>query len=597
MKRFLSPYFAFFGFCTALVIQPASAQVSYEWNNHATGAHLWSNPDNWVHYNEDDLAREHPITGTPGNPESGLIQFIRNGAPGQSSYTVVMDTEGDQRIAGGILLNKTGTTSLGTLTLDIDENRLIVDGSSVFVYPSSSSSGHRTVAIVTNGTLRLGDTHSASLILGESGTAAGSTTNVITTKFTGSSVLDTANTSNISISSSIGSTRINNMRLDLADAKLISGSLDHTLSVTQSIAIGYVASGAGYTRKGEMNLGVLSTLSIGQDLVLGHTNRTSSTLDGETGKPVYDTAGVLTFSEAEAQGAVTMNIGRDLRIGVGAAATGEIQHLPDELHLKIGSDAARGGVVHVGYKQVTQAAAVGNSIGSFVSNGGTLEAYLTEFRVGQNANTAENPFNNAQGTFDFRASTLSVLNITGDAVIGLGTNAVGTVWLHGGEASSLNLTVGSTMTNTGSPIGRSLLNLDGTQWTVSEVLTIGPNGDLRIQLAADGSGGLDLLSEQTSFFTIEEGGLLSIRFDDLPEGEMVWGLRMAGDQTLLFENYLESHRIAGTGTYGNAAGIFTYNGYTYYGIAAIPEPETWGLILSAGVLLLVSSRRKAKKTI
>ncbi|HWL51880.1 MAG TPA: hypothetical protein VNQ90_05570 [Chthoniobacteraceae bacterium] len=559
------------GLCTALALAPVSSHAQYLWNQHtADQEYLWSNDANWLH----DATAE-----APGNPESEEIQFVRSIAAGQTSYTVVMD-QGDQVVTGGVLFSQ-GTSSAGTLTLDLNEHRLTVGSGRMFFNPGSG--GDRTVALFRNGTLQFGQgSQQADLILGGN-SAAGNAANVITVASGNSLTFDSTGLNHLLIASPSGYDNNNNLKLDFSTASFVSGGQSDTLTLAGTLSLGR-ADGASAPitgarhRKGELDLGVLATLSIGEDLVLGESNRTSSNINA-------DSVGILRFSTAPEQGSLTMTVGRDLRIGVGVNTTGSVLDVPDELHLKIGSAEQRARRVLIGYKPAAEANARGNAAGSLTAGSGTLEAYLEEFRVGQNNHAQDQ----ATGSFDFRDATLSVLDISGDAVIGSGANAVGKVWLHGGEASSLHLTVGDTAV--GDPADRSLLHLEQTAWSVTSSLTVGSNGDLQIVLGEDGNGGLDLLFDDPASLTIADGGIISIDFGGLPQGSNVWGLRMAGDQVSALKLLLGS-RIVGLGAHGEEAALFTDGSHTYYGFAVIPEPRAWSLALSSLALLVMFLRRK-----
>lgn len=278
-----------------------------------------------------------------------------------------------------------------------------------------------------------------------------------------------------------------------------------------------------------------------------------------------------------------MIVGTDFILGQGDNASGEFQNLPDTFHLTVGSPGERG-VGFIAYNDRQQGDAGNNpTTASIVSNGGTLELYFSEWRVGQNTIDTGDPLTSgsAVGTFDFSAADLNVLDISGDAFIGVGVNAEGDVRLSGGDATSQNLTLGD------AAIGSSgRLDLNGTVWTIQDTLTIGATGRANLELGLT-SAGFDLTSDEAFKFDIATGGVIDASFEELVQ---VWAVRMLGDQTALFEQYVGDGRLLASGTYGSYAEVFFDGTHTTFGI--IPEPGSALLTLLALTGLLFGNRRR-----
>ncbi len=540
---------------------PARAQ--YVWTKNSNGSYDWGTAANW----KDSVL-----------PPDTAAQQVRFDAYTSSSPTVNLDK--DRQLNAGIFISGS-TTNIGTLTLNLAGHRLTINGSDLLIDPNSTFASNRTTTTFTGGTLQLGGASSANFIVGApSGEGyAGTATSTIGVAFAAGTTLDSANLGNLQVAAS-AATRLQNLELDLSAATLVSGAEAGALKVGQSLIVGHSSTtGPAATRHkyGSLKLGIVSNVEVGGDLLLGINARTNGS--------ATNARGTLTFSNALEQGAATLSVGGAFRLGVGAGSEGTIAQAPATLHTAIGTELSRGGAFHVGYKAT---AAVGDATGSFVAQSGSFNAWITELRIGQNTGgTGE-----VSGVVDLRNTTLGTLDVAGAAIIGGGTNAQGELRLRGGAANSTSLTVGAAA---GAELSRSLLSLNGTEWTLSESFTLGALGDLFLTVTEGGAGGLTLLSDQVGSFAIEAAGgnhgTLNIAFESTGSA---WGLRLAGDRTDLLETYLEDQFIVAGGTYGNQAVIWQEGGFTYLGYTAVPEPSTFFL---AGLLAAGWAARRMRKPV
>lgn len=542
----------------AVLLFGLQAQGQINWTRNSNGTWDWSDASNW-----DTL---------PDNPESKPVT-IR-----QSSTNQIIVFGGNQTLTGGLNLGA-NTSNSGTLTLNLAGYRLAVDGGAngrLLLDPlgSTHASANENMVIVSNGVLQVGGSQATSLILGgtTNNSYAGTSDKVIRMVFAEGSTLDTANTASIEVAANNNS-RLQNLALDLSEASLVSGGDLDTLRVSGSILAGVsTTTGPAENRHklGAIRLGVLSTLEIGQDLILGQNLRTNNNNTNAYGS--------LGFSVSEDQGRLDMSVGRDLLIGVGAGASGDVFNAPQDLRLSIASEESRG-VLRIGYKTGN---AAGDTSGVFVSSGGTLEAWLSSLSVGHS--TSNNGV--VTGTFNFQSSVLSTLDVEGAAVIGKGVGAVGDLRLRSGNARSQTLEVGVTSDTA----ERSLLRLDNTLWAVENSLHVGANGDVEVLLYGQ-SAGLDLQFSNLANLVLEEGAKITLWFEEEAGLTPVWGVRMAGDHLSDFETLVSDGLLVAAGSYGGEAILFSDGDYTWYGLQAIPEPSV-AVLLAGGLLAGIAARKR-----
>lgn len=533
---------------------PMMAQGQLNWNTKSSGTHLWSEGSNW----DDGIG--------PLDPQTGEVQI--RGKNSGVGFTILFDS--DQILEGGLTLAD-NTTTAANVTLNLAGHQLVFNGGELYYFGASGSTTDRTTFTFSGGRFQFGDEQVASIhIGGRQANALGTASSTYEILFTPDSVFDTRNTGSVWIASGANTTRNHNVQLNLSGASLVSGSEMGVFRVHEHVEIGShtsVGGGANLVKKGRLLMGAAQSIEIGQDLIVGQSLRTNDTN--------HEVEGTFLFS-ADDQGTANLTIGRDLRLGVGAAK-GEITGSP-ELHTRIGTSSERGGVLYVGYKNTN---ATGNAEGSWVAAGGTFAAYVEELRIGETSGSN----GNAVGVLDLRNQSLQTLDIDGDAVIGRAiadTEAVGTFYLQGGNARSHTLTVGESGGE-----NRSLLNLDETLWRVEERLVVGANGDIRIEVGLT-SAGLDLAFNQWSDFVIEEDGLITVNFNETVDSSSIWGIRMEGNHLDSFMNLIDTGLIVGQGEYADLASVWQAGGYTHYGLQTIPEPAEavfgiLALVLTAGI--------------
>lgn len=533
-----------------LLCNPTPVHAELTWtaiSNNNTVPRLWSDAENW----SDKLA--------PAADESAPIT-IRSSISG-ANYIIQYDR--DQILRGGMYLTW-GTSNAGLITLDLNGHALSFEGNSLRFDPASAHATSRTITTFKNGTVRFNS--GADFLMTGSGTSStGTNTSSYTVAFESTSVFDSTGLGSLSIADNNGNNNRQNMILDLSSAVMqADGSMGH-LHLQSSVTVGYnrVASPTSDRDQiGALKVGVLSKMTVGTDLIIGRSMRTSAANTNATG--------TLAFSSLPEQGAVQLDVGRDLLIGVGAGAQGSVGNAPQVLHLRLGSDAVRGGMVAVGHKAA--GAGPGNATGSFQAHG-TLAGAIRELHIGHNQTAT----GGAVGSFDFRDAALETLDIEGAALIGVGNQAVGEVRFSGGTVSSQSLEVGVSNASE-----RSLLDLNGTLWTVSQSVSIGSRGDVEIRVV-NGAGGFSLESTEPLSLTIETGGALRVAFDALPAETILWGLRIQGDHLSLLTSYFDDGLLIGTGAFGASAIVFLEDGFTYFGLAPIPELSSI-LLSSIGAL-------------
>lgn len=600
-------------FTVVLIAAPLTAQTPIQWNESRYNPTIlnWTDSANW-------------LGGvSPSENEEALVLFRTTSSVNNQFYDVVLDIEGpEQVLRGGLHFDVVGN-ALRTVALDLNGKRLVIDGEKLVI--SGTASTARTAVRFYDGTLQLGTTeNSASLRLGIEHANANET---FTVEFGDSSVLDTYNTRDILVSAvdfsesyaDWDSNRARRYILDLSQATLRSQEQLGALAATGKLAVGESAhrlphASIGGETQGRLVLGEVSLVQ-SADLVVGEQQRRSSNGSLNGGNAVVrNVTGILGFANETYSTPIELKVQDSLRIGVGDYANGgihkrqmvtEIDDDDNEILVEVLSDApamnvtvgseAQRGIILVGYKNQShgggQYAELDNGVtsGSFVTQGGSFNAWLTELRIGQNTETREG--GSTTGILGFGNSELGVLDIDGDAIIGQGLRAVGTLSLKSGLARSNDLIVG----DTSGTEEVSLLSLNGTTWEVENVLLVGVNG--RVEIAVDGtSSGLDFLLDDSSSLLIQEGGVIDVRFDQAPDVGHLWGLRMSGDHKDYLESFLGEGLVA-SGVFGESAIVFTDGGYTYYGITAIPEVSTISLLmLTAGGILWIRLRKPSTHT-
>ncbi len=578
-------------FCCGLLIKAAAlllftfqpVEAALQWNRHTNGTYSWSTGTNWMNGTAPGLAEDQEI-----------ILKDTTSTTTSTSIAILLDIEEDEQIlTGGLTFTGYNNWSNPfTLNLDLNEKRLILDGGRLsFIRESGTSVKSNTLAF-TNGTLQVGTaSHAATIDLGRnyasSGVSTAAQANVL--KVGIGATFDSVNIDSLHIASNL-SNFTHQYTFDLSEATLVSGTQERTLKVANSISIGaalQTSFNGSNKKQGELKLGDLSLLQT-NDLAVGQSLEVTAieTLDRTS-------TGILRFA-ANQTTALEMNVTRDFRIGVGKNAIGEVLDAPQELHLTVGTALTpvnERGVLFVGYKNLSGTTfnrTKDTTSGKFVAQEGSFNAYLRELKVGVNDYTV----GTVEGILDLSEMDLGRLEVTGDAVVGRGVDAVGHLALSGGTVASSNLVLG-TATQGVDPdftLTRSSLSLDNTLWTIDGTLTIGAMGDLELRLGS-GLAGLDI----GLALDLQSGGTLAIHFDANASESVLWGLRIAGDHETLLNGYIGSDRLLALGEFGSQAFVFKDDQYTYYGIVAIPEPATLALC-SLGLLGILALRLRRRLT-
>lgn len=534
------------------------------WTNYGAGSWNWTDTLNW----SNGIAPQNPETTEVVIPSAYSIPL--------STLLINLNTGGDQVLKGGLTF-QFATNWRWNPKLDMQGNKLILDGGSLRVAANSTTSGN--IVTFANGTLQLGtETNSASVELGALFAGGAGVTN-LTLAFESGAVFDTKKTSTILIAAN-NLNSAQQLTLDLSQATLHSGAANHTLALEGSLGVGQfenTASSNARDKNGLLKLGNLSSLSVGQDLILGQNRK----INGSAAKAIGELQFLATNS-----GPVDFHVERDFRLGVGDDSEGRISNAPAVMNLSIGSkDTAPElrGVIYAGYNDKNQAGGNDSSaIGTLNAQEGTVSAWVKELRIGENISAG----GSAIGTLNLSGLELNTLNIGEDAVIGKGANAIGTLSLKGGEANSVNLTVGDA---TG--LTDSVLTLNDTHWTVGGKLLIGSLGEINVTVAGQPSG-IDLVSDNYLNFVINTNGVIIVNFESEADSQVLWGLRMAGDQKNLFDGYVADGLLVGGGTYGNAAEVLYDGNYTYF---AIPEPKG-SFLFFMGIFVLLFLRFRTLRT-
>lgn len=537
------------------------------WSNTGAGTHDWMTGTNWAGGNP------------PDSPETDRI--VIRPTTSSSPQTVRFNVSGTQTLQGGMLLNPNGSNS--PLTLNLDQNTLIFDGGALEIFRENSTALNSSLTI-SNGRVQLGtEANAAEFLVGLNSVYNSTMPNMKWVVFDSTAILDTKNLSAFTLVT--GDDRVQSLGLDLSAATLADGKL----AVNGNLRVVY--KGAGLVSSPRTWIGLLKLPTAGDYAVeVGGNLEVAVNL-----KQPHASNGIIGTAQASLDlgggEEASIEVGGSLILGHGDRATAAVVNLPDALDLSVGSESVRGGVIYAGYKDRSQGTTGSNSdgdtSGTLVSAGGTFAAYATDLRVGQNTRAG----GSATGVLDFSAAELSVLDVSGDAFIGVGVEAVGMLLLRDGAATVANLTLGDSTAETDSVLG-----LNGTLFEVRESLSLGSLGQVNVTVGAD-SAGLDLLSSDPLDFTLASGAQILVTFTGAAGGEDIWGLRMAGadvEQLNLLQGYLSDGRLVATGLFGGQAVLFQDGAHTYFGLQAIPEPGTVLLLAAGGLLIALFGPRLRK---
>lgn len=422
-------------------------------------------------------------------------------------------------------------------------------------------------------------------------------------------------------------TSANDQLLMPADSTLTVG----TISTPGNLRVGYLAGASAYSPTGKLGWAAgtgntlvanLDTLDVGfgagsvvTDNATGELDLSNVTLSGgaltvnnlRIGSASSNNAATGNLILSTSTGLTSLTVRDDLMLGYNTkSGTGRIGDangiLPNAVNIVLGNGTSDRGRLLIGQKTSAGNPTGGTSDGKLETVGGTFQAHLSEMVVGRNLDTGTNGTPRAVGLLDLRDSTFvgDGLDVSGAVTIGVqtagenNTNQSGRVYLPAGPASAGSIVVGSPATFN-NMIG--LLDLTGTTFEVQTTLTLDATGDIVSRIGSTSSG-IDLVSSNASDFVINTGGLMNIIFTADPTGSELWGLRMAGDQTSLFNTYQTDGRLTWDVSALSPAnqaliGIHYLAGDDVTIVGLIPEPGTLALALAGALLMLpVRGRRQ-----
>lgn len=203
--------------------------------------------------------------------------------------------------------------------------------------------------------------------------------------------------------------------------------------------------------------------------------------------------------------------------------------------------------------------------------GGTFEGHFSNFKVGAYAGASSTVY----GELDLRDTTLTTKGIyINDPVrIGQGAGATGRVYLPSGNVYNASWLI------LGEGGGDGLLELNGTQWTNNNLVTVNSGSQIEVNVAGP-SAGLTKLS--TGAMSLTGAGAITLNFDtpdfEPTTSDPYWGLRWEGTGNLTtVSNWVHSTgevvyniepgaqlQVAdfNVGTYNDGATDWTYVGFT-----------------------------------
>jgi len=227
------------------------------------------------------------------------------------------------------------------------------------------------------------------------------------------------------------------------------------------------------------------------------------------------------------------------RVGIGRFGDPDNGYkLPPNVNITVGIDADTRGLLRVGV------CSYGGADGYLAtSSGGTMIAWLNEFNVGVGGIGEVNLTNMTSISID--AISLSVATtspVSGD----------GKIYLPSGSLSVGTLDIGGN--------GSGLLDLYGTDTTVTNALTLGSGGTINVRPSEFG-GGLSLTSD--TVVTIDPAGIIYLNFD---EATSQYGMLWEGDHISTLEGYISGGEIVIQGDYSTKVDLYKKVGDTYIGV-------------------------------
>ena len=425
------------------------------------------------------------IGGTPPTVSQAAL-FTSNDVSGLAILT------GDTTIAG-LTVNNPNSGTVGNIahTLDLGGNRLTVTGTvGVSWYPANSITASRlnSTLTVTNGTLQIGfSTTSRDLQIG--GIHEFQTYG--TPSQTGTLVMGSNSTFDAYLSSvTLGSAGGNRGILDLRLATVRRGG-EVGVFRANSLQMAMVGHGNSPRWDSEILFGSsLTSFEIANTLAIASGDRTS----GWIGK--YGSSG--------------------------SAA------MPDGANIKLGVSTSSRASVAIGIGGYW-----GTSGHLVAGTGGSCTGYLSTVSIGTKGSGGNE---NSTGRLDLRNMASVLLDVSGSTVLGSSTDAskqgFGYLHLPAGTALFNTLTIGHSF-------GLGLLDLYGTEVTVTNALTVNATGLITNRVGAAG-GSVTL----TSNATLTVNGRIHLAFQaDPPPGGQRNGLVWGGDRRATLQALLDTGKI------------------------------------------------------
>lgn len=509
----------------------SAGAVTVTWTDADETDSLWSTGGNWS-------------GGAPGTADTAL--FTNQGLDAESKGASRLD--GNRSIAGLLVRNPDVRVNGADFAhlLNLDGNRLTVDGDvEIGRYTITVSGGLPanlgTVTLtVTNGTFQVGTAGAArNLTIGRG------------RNYTiGAQLLLAANTT---LQGHFDTIVVPGMPIGATDAnRTITGLLDlRQAALTDGTTAGVFAAS---------NLYVAA--------------RSAHHVSGLTGQVLFGTAlNAIRIADK-------LIIGRGVRFFgyLGVRDSNGTAAMPDHVDIEVGSQENRGtlNVAHGDIDGNTQNA----SAHLVAGNGGAFTAYLTSLMVGRHGgwDADKTASRNATGILDLRNMDEIVLDVDGDATIGesrteadyIKHTANGYVHLPPGTAVFNNLSVGPAY-------GSGLLDLYGTEVTVTNALAVSGKGTITVRSGAAG-GSLTVNTDDAPGDAIAIGGKIRVLFTaPAAGGGAQIGLRWKGNRVTEIVTLIGDNNAANRISYDDTAEtlprpaqLYLTGGYTVLGL---PPPS------------------------
>ncbi|MFW6039028.1 MAG: hypothetical protein ACOC9P_00955 [bacterium] len=496
----------------------AGEATDYYWTADG-GSDTWSDPANW-------RGGEAPDERT-----AGRVMFEIG-----SAFTVRLD--GPQALLGGVV----SSTFRGRGHLDLA-------GYELTLADDIRLGGPRHSTRFTNGTLALGTPdRAAALRVQENEAGEGSV------RVAEGTTLDAVNLRLLSVADGSGN-RGPTATLDLTKANLADNALG-----AETILLGRYSGSSSRGGDGTLRLPASARQLRTNRLLIGHNGR-----NGGSGSDPAHGRGTLDLGGGER---LTLTVDRWLSLASGDHTDAVIDNAPAQFNLVLGSPDQPAGA-RLAHNRLTQGGAGDHAATAELTvPSGSVRAHLTELRVGHNPRQG----GEARGVLDLSGAVLEAFHIHGTVasetyyrrgdmqavplypdlasmlgapvvvegalLVGLGTNAEGSVRLPAGEASAGWAFIGDRAAGS-----HGVLELQGTQLTLRQGLTIGPGGEVVVNVTDD-AGSITLTNKDAVLEikrAAERSGTLRIVYK---RGESAGpALRWRGTHMQMLQRLLEEELI------------------------------------------------------